>query len=314
MQPMDDSILGVILAAGKGSRMVRLPTDLPKCVLPVLNRPILAHQLDLLEALGVRQVFVVVGHRGFEVVREIERLPSHGLRIEYVEQHETLGIAHCVGTLESRLDRPFLLLLGDIFLRRPRLQEMVDSFRTHQADAVLCAVPEAADEALSRNFCIVPGEDGRVVRVVEKPRHPPTRQKGVGVYLFTPIIFDAVRRTPRTAMRDEYEITDSIQILVNDGYHVRTSCCVEGDINVTMPGDLLAINLEALRDAQTTVCCASTANVSPSVSLRECVVGEYARIGDGARLERCVVFPHADVSAHAEIRQAIITRDGVCSV
>ena len=220
MAATSSEVFGVILAAGKGSRMARLPTDLPKCVLPVLGKPILSYQLELLAELGVRQVYVVVGHRGFEVVREIERLPNLGLRIDYVEQEATLGIAHCVGTLEKYLNLPFLLMLGDIYLRRPRLAEMVNLFETSRADAVLCAIHEESDKALSRNFCIVQGHDGLVQRVVEKPRHPLTRLKGVGVYLFSPVVFDAIRRTPRTAMRDEYEITDSIQILVNDGCQV----------------------------------------------------------------------------------------------
>ena len=86
-------VLGVVLAAGKGSRMAHLPTSLPKCVLPVLGKPILAYQLEIFAALGVRRVFIVVGHRGFEIVREVERLPDLGMQIEYVEQHETLGIA-----------------------------------------------------------------------------------------------------------------------------------------------------------------------------------------------------------------------------
>jgi len=314
MTARTSELYGVILAAGKGSRMARLPTDLPKCVLPVLGKPILAHQLDLLADLGIRQVFVVVGHRGFEVVREIERLPDRGLSIEYVEQRETLGIAHCVGGLEPLLDRPFLLLLGDIFLRRPRLAEMIDSFDHGAVDAVLSAVYEDHDDALHRNFCIVEGDDGFVRRVVEKPRHPPTRLKGVGVYLFTPVIFDAVRRTPRTAMRDEYEITDSIQILINDGYRARAARCVDGDVNLTVPADLLEINLDALRERGHTTLISPSARVSGQAKLTATIVGDGATVEAGAELSECLVFPYARVPANARLRRAIITRDGVCTV
>jgi dTDP-glucose pyrophosphorylase len=307
-------LYGVILAAGKGSRMARLPTDLPKCVLPVLDKPILAHQLDLLVDLGIRQVYVVVGHRGFEVVREIERLPIRGLKIEYVEQRETLGIAHCVGGLEPLLDRPFLLLLGDIFLRRPRLAEMIDAYADGQVDAVLSAVHEERDEALCRNFCIVEGDDGYVRRVVEKPRHPPTRLKGVGVYLFTPVIFDAVRRTPRTAMRDEYEITDSIQILINDGFRARAARCVDGDVNLTVPADLLEINLDALRERRLDSLICPSARVASQASLSATIVGDGAAVEAGAELSECVVFPAARVPGDARLRRAIVTCDGVCTV
>ncbi|MGD9645713.1 MAG: sugar phosphate nucleotidyltransferase [Pirellulales bacterium] len=314
MAASTSEMYGVVLAAGKGSRMARLPSDLPKCVLPVLDKPILAHQLDLLVELGIRQVFVVVGHRGFEVVREIERLPVRGLEIEYVEQRETLGIAHCLGGLEPLLDRPFLLLLGDIFLRRPRLTEMLDVYAEGEVDAVLSAVHEERDEALCRNFCIVEADDGLVRRVVEKPRHPPARLKGVGVYLFTPVIFDAVRRTPRTAMRDEYEITDSIQILINDGYRVRTAQCVDGDVNLTVPADLLDINLDALRERRLDTLISPSARVASQARLSATIVGDGATVEAGAELDECVIFPATRVPGDARWRRAIITSDGVCTV
>ena len=84
---------------------------------------------------------------------------------------------------------------------------------------------------------------GRVRRVIEKPRYVDSQLKGCGLYVFDPHIFDAIRRTPRTAMRDEYEITDSIQILINDGYVTHHHPIVERDLNLTKPADLLTINL-----------------------------------------------------------------------
>jgi dTDP-glucose pyrophosphorylase len=314
MFPQSSEMPGVILAAGKGSRMAHLPTSLPKCVLPVLGKPILGYQLELFAALGVRRVLVVVGHRGFEVVREIERLPNLGMQIEYVEQHETLGIAHCVGTLEPHLDRPFLLMLGDVFLRQPRLGEMVSLFEQSGADAVLSAVHEEDDDALCRNFCIVQDDAGIVRRVIEKPRHPPTRLKGVGVYLFSPVVFDAIRRTPRTAMRNEYEITDSIQMLINDGCQVRVACCVDGDVNLTVPADLLALNADALREWKLDSWISPSAELAPDAKVVASVVCDHASIGSQSSLEQCLVFPHAKVNGGSALRRTIVTPDGICTV
>ena len=87
--------------------------------------------------------------------------------------------------------------------------------------AVAGAVKREPDlQAIKRNFIVMTEPDGKVTRVIEKPRHPRTDLKGCGIYLFDPAFFDAVRRTPRTAMRNEYEITDSIQIFIDDGYRV----------------------------------------------------------------------------------------------
>lgn len=306
-----EPIIGVILAAGKGSRMAQLPTMLPKPGLPVLGKPIICHQLDLMADLGIRKVIVVVGHLGFEIVREIERLPSRDLDIHYVHQEETLGIAHCVRLLEPLIDLPFLLMLGDIYFQNPRFPELLALFREQKPDAVLGAIEESSDEALRRNFCIVPADDGKVRRVIEKPRFPRSRLKGIGLYLFTPLVFDAVRRTPRTAMRDEYEITDSIQIMVDDGGNVLTSCCVDADMNVTEPKDLLEVNLAALDHGQIESYVHPTARLEKNAVVQRSVIGRGAHIGADAVLEEAVVFAETVVPAGAVIRRALATPQGV---
>ena len=77
--------------------------------------------------------------------------------------------------------------------------------------------------------------------MIEKPRYVNSQLKGCGLYVFDPHIFDAIRRTPRTAMRDEYEITDSIQILINDGYVTHHHPIAERDLNLTKPADPSAL-------------------------------------------------------------------------
>lgn len=308
-----EAIIGVILAAGKGSRMSQLPSPLPKPALPVLGKPIICHQLDLMAQVGIREVIVVVGHLGFEIVREIERLPNPDLQIRYVHQEETLGIAHCVRLLEPLIDRPFLLFLGDIFFQEPRLADLMALFRAQAPDAVLGAIEEPSDEALRRNFCIVLTEDGRgrVRRVIEKPRFPRSRLKGIGLYLFTPLVFDAVRRTPRTAMRDEYEITDSIQIMVDDGGDVLTSRCVAADSNVTEPRDLLEVNLAALAGLGLERHVDPAARLAPNVQVRRAVVGRGARVGPDSVLDEAVVFADSVVPPGSIVRRALATPQGL---
>jgi len=314
MTDANDSIIGVILAAGKGSRMSLLPTRLPKPVLPVLGEPLLYHQLRAMASVGIRHVYIVVGERGYEVVREIERLPGLGLSIDYVEQGETHGIAHCVGCLEPHIDRPFLLFLGDIYFVAPRLKDMLQEFEPGGVDAVLAAFEESSVEAIRRNFCIVTDETGRAMRVIEKPRRPRSMVKGVGLYLFSPVVFDAIRRTPRTAMRDEYEITDSIQIMIDDECEVRVSMCVENDLNVTGPRDLLDINLDAMRHEGAVRFLGEDVELGDAAVVEEAVVGARARIGNGAQVRRAVVFRDVAVPDGARIEQAVVTENGVCRV
>jgi len=311
MARIGESVTGVILAAGKGTRMGQLATRLPKAVLPVLDEPIAYHQLRTMADLGIHKAYIVVGHRGFEVVREIERMPDPGLEVDYVDQKETLGIAHCVGMLERYISGAFMLFLGDIYFDAPRIGEMLAAFEGPDVDGVLGAVLEEDEAAIRKNFCIITDDGGRAVRVVEKPRYPKTRLKGVGVYLFSSVVFDAIRRTPRTAMRDEYEITDSIQIMIDDGYHVRPSTCVNADLNVTFPRDLLDINLKVLSDRGLERFIADGAVIGEGATVERSIIGSGAKIGAGTSVRNSVVFAGAEVPEGRELSSAIVTETGV---
>ncbi len=310
MAQKNETLTGVILAAGRGTRMGVLSTRLPKPVLPVLNLPIVYHQMRLMEACGVRRVVIVVGHLGFEVARQIERLPSLGIEIEYVPQDQALGIAHSVGALESHIDSPFLLFLGDIYLHGPKLDRMLNTFKKQNADAVIGSIREPDASRISRNFCIETEKKDRVTRVIEKPRQPASDIKGIGVYLFAPSVFDAVRRTPRTAMRDEYEITDSIQIMVDREQAVYACDCADQDANITNPQDLLSINLKALAASGDANLVHESASIGADVQLDHAVVGAGAAIGKGASLSNVIVFADATVEAGAALDQAIVTEQG----
>src|SRR5690606_36338862 len=149
------------------------------------------------------------GHRITQTLGDVSK---YGVRIHYVEQERRLGLAHAVGLLEKQVSQPFLLTLGDIFFEVNDLTRMQRMMEEHQAAAVIAVKEEEDAEAVKRNFSVLLREDGSVRRVIEKPRHVVNKLKGCGIYLFDLPIFDAIRRTPRTAMRDEYELTDSIQI------------------------------------------------------------------------------------------------------
>src|SRR5580692_6833439 len=239
----DDEFQGVILAAGRGSRMAPFSDSYPKPILPICNRPLIERQIEIMKELGIREITVLIGHKGFQISRLLGDGSRLGVSIRYVEQTSALGIAHAVGRLETYSQKPFLLFLGDIFFVPDDMGRMFDLFRGQGGGAVLGAKVEADPLAIQSNFSIAVSPEGFATRVIEKPRHTTNRLKGVGVYLFDLTVFDAIRRTPRTAMRDEYEITDSIQVMIQDGHPVRPCTCIQQDINLTSPADLLRCNL-----------------------------------------------------------------------
>ena len=239
--------MGVLLAAGHATRTGTLRDEFPKPILPIGNKPLLVHQIELLRSMGIIDITVLIGHKGYQITRVLGDGERHGVRLQFVEQKSMLGIAHALGQLENYVDRPFLLFLGDIYFVPKDIGSMFRVFEEENCGAVLATKQETDVSAIRRNFSVILDNTGKVVRVIEKPRHVVNNLKGVGLYLFDLQVFDAIRRTPRTAMRDEYEITDSIQVMIDDGHVVRSTDAVHDDLNVTYPEDLLWMNIALAR-------------------------------------------------------------------
>jgi glucose-1-phosphate thymidylyltransferase len=300
---------GVILAAGRGTRMAPFSDSYPKPILPICNKPIIEYQVDTMRKLGIRDLIVLIGHKGFEISKILGDGGRLGVSIRYIEQTSTLGIAHAVGRLEVHTERPFLLFLGDIFFIPQAMSEMFRLFEEQGGGAVLATKEETDAAAIRKNFAITLGPDGFATRVIEKPRHAQNRLKGVGIYLFDLTIFDAIRHTPRTAMRDEYEITDSIQVLIQDGYPVRPCNAVADDINLTTPADLLVCNLLQARSAPPESLVGRDTRVHEAACLEECVIGDDVEVRYPIRISSSVIFDHTCVKSNRDLRNYILTPD-----
>jgi dTDP-glucose pyrophosphorylase len=304
----DGPLLGVILAAGKGTRIAPFSEKYPKPVLPILGKPLIQHQVECLRDLGVRRVLIVIGHLGYEIVRALGDGTALGVRIEYVDQGPTLGIAHALGKLEGRIDRPFMLFLGDIFFIHENLENMPALLGKDEVRGVLAVKEEPSVAAIKRNFVVMEDDKGFVSRVIEKPQHPRTRLKGCGLYLFDPVFFDAVRRTPRTALRDEYEITDAIQIFLDDGYRVKAARVVKDDLNLSYPPDLLDINLKVLGAREHV---GQGVRLAPGARIERSVIMDGVTIEHPITVRECLVFPGVTLSGTTDIARHIVTADHV---
>ena len=304
-----NELVGVILSAGKGSRIDPFNVHYPKPLLPIGNRPIMGHHLEICRSLGIDRCVIVVGHLMDQIINHFGRGAADGPKIEYVEQAQILGIAHAVGQVESRVDGPFLLCLGDIFYLAQHIERLVERYRKGDVSAVLAVKEETSPDPVRRNFTVELDEGGFVSRVIEKPRNPVNLVKGCGIYLFGPEVFDAIRRTPRTALRDEYEITNSIQILIDDGFKVAAESVVDWDLNVTFPGDLLDANIAYLEQLGVENLIDESATVDEGVVLEKCVIGAGARVTGPGRLRQAVVLADAVVDAGQDLRRALVSKD-----
>lgn len=301
-----ERLAGAILAAGKGSRLIPISENYPKPLLPICNKPIVQYQMEYMRDLGIAEIFVVVGHLQEHFERTFGDGSALGLELHFLEQESQLGIAHAVSKLERYIHSPFLLFLGDIFIIPNQLNRLLEIFKDKEAGAVLATKIDTPDN-IKRNFAIRLDKDGRVIRVIEKPRYPPNNLKGCGIYLFDQAIFDAIRRTPRTAMRDEYEITESIQIFIDDGYPVYCADVVRDDMNITFPKDLIQCNIHELHSQGLTHLVGKDVVIDPDTELVDTVIGDGCIIDGKPKIVNSLVFPGTRVKQQDLIENSIIT-------
>lgn len=297
---------GVILAAGQGSRMGPLTEYCPKALLPVANVPLILRHLETLHQLRVSEVFIVIGHLGDLIRAAVDAAHPPGMAIHYIEQRERHGLAHAVGMLEEHINGPFALLLSDIYFEFERLLSIVNAAPVSGTGAILAVKNEVDPARVRQNFSVETDHTGRVTRVVEKPSEVTVLRKGCGLYLFTPSIFDAIRRTPRSSLRNEFELTDAIQILIDDHIPVYGAAIVTWDVNVTTSADLIDCNRHALRKAGRNQLVGAGCDIAPGTTLDETVLGDGVRIVRPCRLERCVVLPGTIIDSEATLCDQVL--------
>ncbi len=207
----------LVLAGGTGSRLRPFSHSMPKQLIPIANKPVLVHVMESLRDLGVREAGLIVGDRGPEIAAALGDGSALGVEITYIPQDAPRGLAHCTAIARDFLgDDDFVMYLGDNLLT-DSLREIADDFRAHRPAAQL-VVHKVTDP---RAFGVAEvDEDGRVVRLVEKPDQPRSDLAVIGVYFFTAAIHTAVADIVPSA-RGELEITDAIQLLVSRGEDVR---------------------------------------------------------------------------------------------
>jgi dTDP-glucose pyrophosphorylase len=303
-----DEVTGVVLAAGRGRRLGALGDSYVKALLPVANEPVIGHHLRLLARLGVRRVFVVVGHHADDVAASLGDGQRYGLKVHYLTQARPLGSAHALSAIRPYVTGPFLLILGDYYFVPRRPHVMVQ--RLARGESAVATKRESCTRLIREACAVDVGPDGLIADIVEKPMRPRTDVKGTGFYAFVPEFLDAVARTPRTALRDEYELTVAVEIFVRMGFPVYAEETVQSDTNITRPGDLLHCNLDWLDRHAVRQLVGATAVVDASTELDRAVVGDGAVVAGRNRLEQVVVFPGVDLRNVGAHERTLFTPQG----
>lgn len=212
----------LILSGGSGTRLRPITHTSSKQLVPVANKPILFYAIEHMVEAGITEIGMIVGDTEPEIRAAVGDGSRFGVEVTYLRQTAPLGLAHCVLIARDFLaDDDFVMYAGDNLLREG-ITRFVDSFerarRTERVDAqiLLAKVPDPHRFGVAEL-----SPEGEVVRLVEKPKNPPSDLALVGVYLFDPAIHEAVRSI-RPSPRGELEITDAIQWMVSNGKAVRS--------------------------------------------------------------------------------------------
>lgn len=236
---LNDSIKGVILAGGKGSRIMPLSKTIPKPLLQINNKPIMEYQIEALRREGITDIMIVVGHLGNQIKQTFGSGSKYGVKITYIESEAT--VTGSLLKLEENLNQKiFALFLADIFMSDIKLNQSIQKLGKKQADGIVVATKAKHFDEIKRNFSIATTKAGQIVQVVEKPKQPINLIKGLGVYLFNWHFFDAIKKTTVSDLRGEVELTDSIQTLINNKKKVFCDVWDIWDFNITYPQDLIA--------------------------------------------------------------------------
>ncbi len=311
---------GLILSGGAGTRLRPITHTSAKQLVPVANKPVLFYGIEALVEAGVTEIGIIIAPETGEEIRAAAGDGSaFGAEITYIVQDEPAGLAHAVLTAEEFIGgSPFVMYLGDNLLA-DSLSGLVASFRAEEPEALILLTP--VDDPQSYGIAELDGE--RIVRLVEKPKDPPSNLALVGVYLFSQAIFDAARAL-EPSWRGELEITEAIQGLIEAGRTVRSEVVSGWWKDTGQLADMLEANRLVLEEVETRVegevdedsRVEGRVVVEKGAVLKGSVVRGPAVIGAGARIENAYVGPYTSIGegvsiCRSEIEHSIVLADSV---
>ena len=302
-------VKGLILSGGKGTRLRPLTYTRAKQLVPVANKPVLFYGVEAIVAAGIEEIGVVVGETRHEIEDALGDGSRFGARITYIEQDAPRGLAHAVLISERFLgDDAFVMYLGDNVIA-DGITTLVDDYRRRGCNSQILLARVGNPE----QFGVAELQDGRVVKLTEKPREPRSNLALVGVYMFDASIFEAVKAI-RPSARQELEITDAIQWLIEHGRSVhphlvtgwwkdtgKIEDMLEANriiLDTFVPRGLENLDSGSRVEGKVVVEPGATlvgstvrgpAIIGAGAEIRDAFVGPYTSIGAGCLVERCEI-------------------------
>ncbi len=328
----------LILSGGKGSRLYPLTYTNAKQLIPVANKPVLFRVIEAIKDAGIEDMGIVIGsgENGRKVRAAVGDGSQWDVRITYIVQDEPRGLAHAVLIARDYLgDDRFVMFLGDNVIEGG-ISNLIREFENSDYNAQIVLTPVAEPQ----HYGVAElNPDGSIKQLVEKPREPRSNLALVGIYMFDHHIHEAVRSI-RPSWRNELEITDAIQWLVDHGYHVHPYIHRGWWIDTGKPIDMLAANSKVLEEltpeirgfvdkdseVDERVTIEEGAQIINSVIRGPTIIGENTRIInsyvgpftsiyhdcliENAEIEHCIVLENSQIiDVDARITDSLIGRN-----
>lgn len=323
----------LILSGGHGTRLRPLTYSQQKQLIPVANKPVLFYAIeDVIEA-GIHDIGIIIGPNKEQVIETVKSV-DWDANIEFIYQGEPKGLAHAILVARDYLgDDDFVMYLGDNILKEGIIEHL-RHFKEGNFDAsiLLCEVPNPQQFGVAEL-----SEDGKTIkRLVEKPKIPPSNLALVGIYFFKPIIHEAVKHL-KPSWRDELEITDAIQWLIDHGYRVGWTKVTGWWKDTGKPEDILDANRLILDDIETNIKVETKARIhgrvviedgsqidentvikgpvviGKNVVVKNSYIGPYTSIGDNVvientEIEDSIILPESEIRNAGRIVESLIGR------
>jgi bifunctional UDP-N-acetylglucosamine pyrophosphorylase/glucosamine-1-phosphate N-acetyltransferase len=299
----------VILTAGEGKRLRPITTSRPKPMIPIIGKPLLEHTVIGLREAGIDHLILIVGYKEETIRNHFDKFSKEfNLKIEYVTQKEFLGTAHALSQVKHTIrDESFLILNGDIFVDTGIFKQIVQEYEKHSSEGYIALFKVNNPE----NFGVISlNSNGFVEKITEKPS--PRLKLGnlanAGIYIFNTLIFKAIEKTKKS-IRNEYEITDSIGILIKEfGVKIK-GFLIEGYWNdIGLPWQIFEANHYILNKLESTNLGILEENVKISGNVH---IGKNSLIKSGSYLQGpCYIGDNCRIGPNAYIRPYSSINDG----
>ncbi|GAB4524975.1 MAG: glucose-1-phosphate thymidylyltransferase [Anaerolineae bacterium] len=302
----------VILAAGQGTRLRPVTLTMPKPLVPVANKSLIEYAIEVLKNAGLKDIGIVVSDLQSPIIQHLGNGSALEMNIEYIVQEEQLGLAHAVSLCRSFVgDEPFCMMLGDNIFQ-DKMERLIRGFNDSDSDAAI-ALGEVGDPS---RFGIADVREGKIVRVVEKPKDPPSNLAIFGVYLFRKSIFDAIGKI-KPSWRNELEITDAIQQLLDDGLKVSPYTIDGWWVDAGKPNAIIQANQLVLGELPYSPAPEGDNIIGESDVSHRVILGENTKIinsvvrgpviiGKNVTIENSYVGPYTSIGDNVVIEQSEI--------